>query len=51
MKIGNFKSGKLLQRFNYKSFEPNYVDIPWRIDDAELIMLLSDASLKLGESV
>ena len=49
MKIGNFKSGKLLQRFNYKSFEPNYVDIPWRIDDAELIMLLSDASLKLGE--
>ena len=49
MKISGFKAGKFFQRFHYKSFEPNYVDLPWNIDDSELIMLLSEASLKLGE--
>lgn len=49
MNISNFKSGKLLQRYQYKSFEPNLVDIAWQIDNVELIMLLSQADIKLGE--
>ena len=49
MNISNFIAGKLQQRFQYKSFEPNFVDMPWLIDNAELIMLLSKATIKLGE--
>ena len=49
MNISGFKAGKLVQRYQYKSFEPNLIDIPWQIDNAELIMLLSQANIKLGE--
>ena len=49
MNISGFKAGKLVQRYQYKSFEPNLIDIPWQIDSAELIMLLSQANIKLGE--
>jgi Fic family protein len=49
LNISNFKSGELLQRYQYKSFEPNLVDIAWQIDNVELIMLLSQADIKLGE--
>jgi len=47
--INNYKAGKPAQRYQYKSFEPNMVDISWHIDNDELIMLLSQANLKLGE--
>jgi Fic family protein len=49
MNISGFKSGKFVQRYQYKSFEPNLVDVAWQIDNAELIMLLSQANIKLGE--
>ena len=49
MNISDFKAGKLTQRYHYKSFEPNLVDVPWQIDLAELNMLLSQANIKLGE--
>ena len=49
MNVSSFKAGKIVQRYQYKSFEPNVVDIPWQIDNAELIMLLSKADIKLGE--
>jgi len=49
MTISSFKAGKLQQRYQYKSFEPNLVNLPWLIDNAELIMLLSGATIKLGE--
>lgn len=49
MNISDFKAGKSVQRYQYKSFEPNLVDIPWQIDNTELIMLLSQANIKLGE--
>jgi len=49
MNISNFKAGKLQHRYQYKSFEPNLIDSFWLIDNAELIMLLSDATIKLGE--
>lgn len=49
MNISDFKVGKTIQRYKYKSFEPNVVDIAWQIDNAELVMLLSEANIKLGE--
>lgn len=49
MRLSYFKSGKKVQRYQYKSFEPNVVDIDWQIDNDELILLLSQANIKLGE--
>ena len=49
MNISSFNAGKLYQRYQYKSFEPTLIDIDWLVDNAELIMLLSEATIKLGE--
>jgi hypothetical protein len=49
MTISGFKAGKLQQRYQYKSFEPTVINLPWLVDNAELIMLLSGATIKLGE--
>ncbi|HVA97531.1 MAG TPA: Fic family protein [Bacteroidia bacterium] len=49
MNLSSFKSGKLVQRYKYKSFEPNVINIAWQIDNAELIMQLCQANIKLGE--
>lgn len=49
MNISNFKAGKLVQRYQYKSFEPNLVNQKWLLDNAELQLLLSQADIKLGE--
>jgi Fic family protein len=49
MNLSDFKAGKPAQRYLYKSFEPNMVDIAWQIDNAELVVLLSQANIKLGE--
>jgi Fic family protein len=49
MNISNFKSGKLVQRYQYKSFEPALVNEEWLLDNAELQLLLSQADIKLGE--
>ena len=49
MNISSFKAGKVFQRYQYKSFEPNVVDVAWQVDNAELVMLLSEANIKMGE--
>ncbi|OFZ01421.1 MAG: cell filamentation protein Fic [Bacteroidetes bacterium RIFCSPLOWO2_12_FULL_31_6] len=49
MNISSFKAGKAVQRYQYKSFEPNIVNIPWQINNAELVVLLSQANIKMGE--
>jgi Fic family protein len=49
MSITNFKSGNLIQRYQYKSFEPSKVNTEWLIDNTELQLLLSQADIKLGE--
>lgn len=49
MSITNFKSGKLAQRYQYKSFEPSKINTSWLVDNAELQLLLSQADIKLGE--
>jgi Fic family protein len=49
MNISSFEAGKYVQRYQYKSFEPNLIDSEWQIDNSELNMLLSRANIKLGE--
>ena len=49
MKLSSFNAGKNIQQFNYKSFEPNKVNISWEVDDSGLALLLSQADIKLGE--
>jgi Fic family protein len=49
MNIGNFKAGKYIQRYKYKSFEPEIINCDWIIDNPEVNMLLSQANIKLGE--
>lgn len=49
MNINSFKSGAYTQRVQYKSFEPNKIDLPWQGYNADLVLLLSQADLKLGE--
>src|ERR1035437_667229 len=49
MQISSFKAGRLVQRIQYKSFEPNLIDQSWLIDNPELVLLLSQADIKLGE--
>lgn len=49
MNISSFKSGNLVHRFHYQSFEPNPVDEPWMVDSPKLVSLLSEANIKLGE--
>jgi Fic family protein len=49
MDIKDFISGMHKQQFQYKSFFPNPVNIEWQISDNNLIHLLSEADIKLGE--
>lgn len=49
MNISSFKAGKKVQRYQYKSFKPSMIDMPWLVDSAELLMLLSQADIKMGE--
>jgi Fic family protein len=49
MNINNFKAGTYIQRIKYKSFEPNKIDLPWQGYNADLVLLLSLADIKLGE--
>lgn len=49
MNISAFIAGEYNQRYEYKSFEPNPVNLPWQVDNPELVMLLSKANIKLGE--
>lgn len=49
MKLGDFFSGQYVNRSQYKSFEPSKIHLPWEMDDSELMVLLSEADIKLGE--
>lgn len=49
MNISNFKAGSLVQRFQYKSFEPTTINTQWHNDNDAISMLLSQADQKLGE--
>ncbi len=49
MKISQFVAGKIVQRYRYKSFEPNFINTSWEVDNSDLLLLLSDADKRLGE--
>lgn len=49
MNLSAFKSGKLIQRLQYKSFEPTPINTQWHLDNDAVALLLSQADQKLGE--
>lgn len=44
----SFISGKKINQGYYKSFQPNFINKDWKIDDMEVLSLLSKAGLQLG---
>lgn len=48
MKIEEFKSGKYLQQYRYKSFSPTRVNGLWTWEDGKINTLLAEANRKLG---
>lgn len=44
----NFTSGTYINQGTYKSFQPNKINIPWKIEDMEVLSLLSHADRQLG---
>lgn len=44
----DFKSGIYINQGYFKSFQPNFINHPWVIEDMEIITLLSKADRMLG---
>ena len=44
----NFKSGTYISQGTYKSFQPEFINKPWVIENMELLSLLSQADRQLG---
>lgn len=44
----DFKSGNYINQGYYKSFQPDFVDRQWHIDNMEIMQLLSQADRELG---
>lgn len=44
----NFVSGKKINQGYYKSFQPNFINKDWKIDEMEILSLLSKADRQLG---
>ncbi|MDQ3000198.1 MAG: Fic family protein [Fibrobacterota bacterium] len=49
MEIQHFSSGSFREEFQYRTFQPSWVNHAWTLNDAELGTLLSQADRKLGE--
>ena len=49
MNLENYKSGKFTKQFGYISFSPQFLNRQWIVSQPELIVLLEEANLKLGE--
>ncbi len=44
----NFKSGQFINQGSYKSFQPEKINRVWKIEDMELLNLLSQADRQIG---
>jgi Fic family protein len=44
----SFKAGQRINQGYYKSFQPNYINRQWTVDNMEVIQLLSQADRELG---
>lgn len=49
MEIKDYKAGRYIQQYEYKSFSPTLINHQWLIADPEVQALLSDADRTLGE--
>lgn len=49
MKFEEFQAGRWMQRFQYKSFEPEFVNREWTWEDPTINTLLESANRALGE--
>lgn len=49
MELSKYKSGSYKQQYKYKSFVPSLVDHEWQFNNSNLVMLLAEATNKLGE--
>ncbi|NJN43097.1 MAG: Fic family protein [Flammeovirgaceae bacterium] len=45
----DFKPGNYIQEKGYKAFQPDKINKSYHFDDAEMLLLLEQANLKLGE--
>lgn len=48
MKLHEFRSGKYIDQGYYKSFQPEFINKPWILDDMEILDLLSKADRQIG---
>jgi len=44
----NFKSGTYINQSSYKSFQPNFINEDWLVDNMQVLQLLSKADRQLG---
>lgn len=49
MDIRDFRSGRYIQQFHYKSFLPEKINREWILSDPQVNKLLEEANIKLGE--
>lgn len=49
MDLDKYKAGNYIKQFQYESFFPTLINTNWKINNIELIQLLSEADIKLGE--
>lgn len=49
MDIIEFKAGKYIQQYQYKSFSPSKINLEWTWKDPKINTLLAEANKKLGE--
>ncbi|HQQ02409.1 MAG TPA: Fic/DOC family N-terminal domain-containing protein [Bacteroidales bacterium] len=47
--MSSFKSGTFISQYNYKSFQPSFINQEYTWSDSQLNVLLEKATLKLGE--
>ena len=45
----NFKAGNYINQGYYKSFQPNFINKDWLINDLEILSLLSKADRNIGK--
>ena len=46
--MNGFNAGKYISQGTYKSFQPSYINKQWKVDNMELLNLLSQADRQLG---
>lgn len=48
-RLEDFRSGELVEEYQYKCFKPNFINMDWSYSDSKINNLLEDANKILGE--